>query len=373
MNLIEKNTNLNYSSNTLRTKILPAIFKHLNFKFQNFKLEKINKRSLEKDEYVKVCGGCGLKKPLCDFQENSNGTHLLRCKKCTYTFIEILKFRKKLKLLFELRHGKFNGKCWDPDCNTNFLKLPTFNFHHPHKKNYTWKKLSKRSYSVIKDQLEEDGIIPLCNNCHEPYQQTILKDYKKLILNPYLFIKRSGKRRTGERINEMIDKAILNNPELDKKLQQDSQYKGHVKFMIKSWLRKRIILEQLYDGKCINCNEGFLGSLTFHHLDRSKKKEISSKALSHFNFEELVKMLINEECVCLCANCHSMVESTIFRENYKEILNEMGSLEKNFKDIKTFYKKLDENLEKEYERINHLKNSNNFAIINYLKPSFTFV
>lgn len=370
--LIETGYDLNYSLGTLRRTLLPQIFEHLNSEFKQFDLQKIEKRKLEKDESGKVCGRCSKKKPYEDFQLVDNSYYSSRCKKCLHEYPEILKFRKKIRLLFELYNGKYNGKCSNPDCKSNFLLLPAFDFHHPNEKKFEWKKLHKKAYSIIKKLFEKDGAVPLCNNCHEPHQQTILKDYEKLILNQYLFFDKTGKKRTGKEINKMIDKAIQNHPKLEEMLEKDPQYIGHIKYMIKSWIRKRAVIEQLYEGKCGNCGETFLGALTFHHLEPSKKDKMSSIAFRHYSIEELVKMLIEEECTCLCANCHSMIEATIFMDNYEEILKEVESFEKSAEKIKGYYEKLKNFLKKEQNRLKNLK-QNKFEAIDYLKKSFKFV
>ena len=328
----------------------------------------LSKRVLEQDEIGKVCGYCGVKKPWSEFQKISKGGYVSKCKKCTSMYGEIIKYKKKLRLLFEIQNGKFKGKCFTSSCSTDFLYLPTFDFHHPSKKNHSWIKLLKKKYQTLKDLLEEDGVFPLCKNCHAPKQQSILLDYKNLILSQYLFRNKSGKQKNTKEISNMIDEAILNYPNLKDKLEKDSQYIGHVKYMIKSWIRKRAIVEQLYGGKCINCGETNLSSLTFHHMNPEKKKDISSEAFRKFSIKQLANKMIQEECICLCANCHTMSEATIFREHSEEIFVDMEKKEIYVKRINYFYEKLTKNIQKEHKRI--IKASQKFPVIDYLEERF---
>lgn len=363
--LIKRNYNLESALFTLRSKILPEILNHLNQIFTDFNLKMLSKRVLEQDEIGKVCGYCGIKKPWSEFQKISKGGYVSKCKKCMSIYGEIIKYKKKLRLLFEMQNGRFKGKCFTSSCSADFLSLPTFDFHHPSKKNHSWIKLLKKKYQTIKDLLEEDGVIPLCKNCHAPKQQSILLDYKNLILSQYLFRDKSGKQKNAKEINNMIDEAILNYPNLKDKLEIDSQYIGHVKYMIKSWIRKRAIVEQLYGGKCINCGETNLSSLTFHHINPDKKKDISSGAFRKLSIKQLANKMIQEECICLCANCHTMIEATIFREHSEEIFVDMGKKEIYVKKINYFYEKLTKNIQKEYKRI--IKASQKFPVIDYLE------
>jgi len=363
--LIKRNYNLESALVTLRSKILPEILNHLNHIFTDFNLKMLSKRVLEQDEIGKVCGYCGIKKPWSEFQKISKGGYLSKCKKCTSMYGEIIKYKKKLRLLFEMQNGRFKGKCFTSSCSTDFLSLPTFDFHHPSKKNHSWIKLLKKKYQTLKDLLEEDGVFPLCKNCHAPRQQSILLDYKNLILSQYLFRNKSGKQKNTKEINNMIDEAILNYPNLKDKLEKDSQYIGHVKYMIKSWIRKRAIVEQLYGSKCINCGETNLSSLTFHHINPEKKKDISSEAFRKLSIKQLANKMIQEECICLCANCHTMIEATIFREHSEEIFVDMEKKDIYVKKINYFYEKLTKNIQKEHKRI--IKVSQKFLVIDYLE------
>ncbi|MBY9021471.1 MAG: hypothetical protein KGD67_10450 [Candidatus Lokiarchaeota archaeon] len=361
--LIKKNYNLGLSVSTLRNKILPDILTHLN-SFTEFNLKALDKRILEQDENGKVCGYCGIKKPWSDYYILPDGGYISKCNKCTSLYGEIIKYRKKLRLLIELQHGKFKGKCSKSNCSTDISQLPAFDFHHPSDKKYSWTKVQKKRYQKIKELLEEDGVLPLCRNCHALKQQIVFVDYEKLILNKYLFKNKSGRHKTTIELNKSINEAILKHPHLKDRLEKDSQYIGHVKYMIKSWIRKRAITEQFYGGKCINCGETNLSSLTFHHVNPEKKKDISSEAFRKYSIKKLAIKIIQEECICLCANCHILIEATIFREHSEEIFRDVENKDKYVRKVNLFYEKFTKNIQNALNTL--LNNSQGFQIIDYL-------
>ncbi|MHA1703501.1 MAG: hypothetical protein ACTSUC_17625, partial [Promethearchaeota archaeon] len=366
--LINRHYNLDLALSTLRKNTLQKILTYLNSTFIEFNLKALNKRILAQDDDGKVCGYCSIKKPWTEYRRLPDGGYLSRCNNCTAIYGEIIKYRKKLRLLFELNYGKFNGKCSKSDCSIDISQLPVFDFHHPSNKKYSWKKLQRKKYQGVKELLEEDGVIPFCKNCHAPKQQTILLDFEKLILNKYLFKDKSGRQKTIKELNNTIDEAILNHPDLQKRLEKDSQYIGHVKFMIKSWIRKRAIAEQLFEGKCINCGESKLSSLTFHHVNPEKKKDISSGAFRKFSIKQLANNMIQEECICLCANCHAMIGATIFQEHSEEIFRNIENRDKYVSKINIFYENLTKNIQNAlYTLLNYSKG---FPIIDYLDGGF---
>ncbi len=337
--LINCKYDLHYPLFTLRTKIIPEIIHHLNQTIPNFNLKMQIRQKLEQDENGKVCGYCGKKKPWKDYYKKPDGSYVSKCKKCASIYGEIIKFRKKLRLLFELYNGKYKSKCSNPNCSVDFLLLPSFEFHHPSDKTYSWRKNLKKNYKDIKKLLENDGVLPLCSNCHALEQQTILLDYENLILNEYLF------SNSTQTINKMIETSIETHPNLGKKKSTDPQYKDHAKYMIKSWIRKRAIVEQVYNGGCINCEETYLGSLTFHRVDPKRKDKISSEAFRTYSIPYLAKQVIKEKCVCLCANCHGMITSTIFRDHFEEVFEGLNNIDKIINNVDLFYIILDKNIQ----------------------------
>jgi len=362
--LIDRHYNLGLALNTLRNHILPKILSHLNTSFTEFNLKSLNRRSLEQDDDGKVCGYCGIKKPWNEYRRLPDGGYVSKCNQCMAIYGEIIKYKKKLRLLFELNSGKHSGECASSDCSIDISQLPAFDFHHPLNKKNSWKRVRKKNFLEIKELLEEDGVLPLCRNCHAPKQQTIFLDYKNLILNKFLFRNESGIQKTPKELNNSIDEAILNHPDLKYKMEKDSQYMWHIKYMIKSWIRKRAIAEQLFKGKCINCGETKLHTLTFHHVKPEKKRDIGSEAFRRFSIKELASKMIQERCICLCANCHAMIESTIFRDHTEEIFRDIKNKDFYIRKVKKFYQRLTINVKDALNIL--LKIPQNVPIIDYL-------
>ena len=108
---------------------------------------------------------------------------------------------------------------------------------------------------------------------------------------------------------------------------------------IKSWIKKRIVTEKLFNGNCIGCGEDKLPSLQFHHIDPEKKTYRSWSDINHLNISQIINKFKEDTAVCLCANCHSMAESRHFEKNVGEILNNRDLLKS-----RTFYEKLNRNI-----------------------------
>ena len=73
--------------------------------------------------------------------------------------------------------------------------------------------------------------------------------------------------------------------------------------------KRRIIKEycvKLLGGKCIVCGyDKYIGALSFHHLDPSKKETIiSDKNITMGRAKKEV-----EKCVLVCLNCHAEIEA----------------------------------------------------------------
>lgn len=78
------------------------------------------------------------------------------------------------------------------------------------------------------------------------------------------------------------------------------------------------LIEEL-GGKCIRCGFSHEASLVFHHI-RGKKTEISVMLGKGFSYKKLRKEI--ENCVLLCANCHSILHwENNQRENSENSMN----------------------------------------------------
>ena len=106
------------------------------------------------------------------------------------------------------------------------------------------------------------------------------------------------------------------------------------------WIKKRIVIENLYNGKCIGCDEDKLPILQFHHKDPEQKTYENWSDLSNLNISKIMEKLKDDSAVCLCANCHSMTESKQFKENVGEIIDKQDVPE-----LKAYYKNLNKNIE----------------------------
>jgi len=116
--------------------------------------------------------------------------------------------------------------------------------------------------------------------------------------------------------------------------------KGHKEgHQIKSWMSKRIVIDRLYNGKCISCGEENLATLQFHHRDISKKTFPKYDKLRYTTIEKIEKKLIQDDAVCICGNCHRMTEAYNFEKNHQKIVGTKYS-----REITTFYKNLNDNI-----------------------------
>ena len=97
----------------------------------------------------------------------------------------------------------------------------------------------------------------------------------------------------------------------------------------KAHIRNKLIIIDLWNGKCVDCGLGItkfnienLSALTMHHQKPNLKENslpFFHLLMSNANLERIKSILINEDCICLCSNCHIMVQSTFFNENKEEI------------------------------------------------------
>ena len=98
---------------------------------------------------------------------------------------------------------------------------------------------------------------------------------------------------------------------------------------IQRFVRKKIIILDLWRGLCTNCGFGIsfnnidnLPALEIHHLNPL----IKTQAISYYfktvsDMDILRNIIFNEDCQCLCRNCHIMIQSTYFQENKSDIFS----------------------------------------------------
>jgi hypothetical protein len=101
----------------------------------------------------------------------------------------------------------------------------------------------------------------------------------------------------------------------------------HIKAGVEDWIRKRYIIENLFEGQCCGCGTSIqnLSALQFHHIDPKKKKLYIKWNFSN-NKIDVIQDILNEKCICLCGNCHSLIESKYYMDLDK--INELYSFSK---------------------------------------------
>ena len=304
-------------------------------------------------------------------------------------------YKKKFRLLFELKNpncefkipgftmDSFKGNCARKECKVDFSRLPAMEFHHlvSNVKEFTWNKIYSIKYSILKGMLEIDKTIPICRNCHEFFSKKLFSDFKDIILKEDMFFNKEGQIRTAEEIDTILNNLINFHPKYLDRAKILKQTKESIKFQIKGWLKKRAVIEQLFQGKCQGCNEmtveGNLPALTFHHLNPNIKKSKWAELLPSLTISQLAKGIIEEGCTCLCANCHAIIESKYYLKNIAKIFyikNEMGTqyiedIEFHVRKAHLYVKKIKINLQNE---LNRIMNIEKIEIVDYLTKKYGY-
>jgi len=191
-------------------------------------------------------------------------------------FLNLSNQRKKFDILI---------KCFN--CNAGINILPALQFHHIHKhlkvKGADWNKLKFLPLEKIIKSLDQQECILLCANCHAMRTATFFNQNKNAIFS--------------EKIEE---------------------YTWQIRGKIKRWIRKKKIIEELYNGRCTKCqiiSLNRLPALHFHHLEPSRKKTSFSADLRDItDIKKIKKLLLKEDCTCLCSNCHAIENAEIFKK-----------------------------------------------------------
>lgn len=257
--------------------------------------------------------------------------------------MSIRAFKKELRLSLEIYNGRFGGVCSKKNCNIDFRMLPALEFHHinPELKISMWSDLMHKEYNHLKSELESQNVVLLCNNCHLMEGSTIFNEYEFLIMKQNLF------SYTAEEIDKLIDNYTND---------------ARTKFEIKRWIKKRSVVDQLFDNKCIGCDETRLPTLQFHHIDEELKRNKWKNVVRSWTIKKIIKkFILEEECICLCANCHSMIGTPNFEKYLMEILeiDEFTHIEQ----IKDYYFRLNQKIGSYTDKIRKIKQ-------NLKKPTF---
>jgi len=187
--------------------------------------------------------------------------------------------------------------------------LPMLDFHHPDpelsndlaREKGFWGSVRYKNWSLIKNEIIKQKVIVICRNCHMKLQSTFFNKYKKIIFNIH--------------DPKLIIPTLISNHAIRQGIQRI--------------VRKKVIILDLWEGVCTNCGFGIslnnienLPTLEIHHLKPLKK----TNAISYYfktisDMDKLRDIIINENCTCLCRNCHIMIQSTFFQENKHKIFS----------------------------------------------------
>ena len=201
-----------------------------------------------------------------------------------------------------------------------------------------------KDYSVIKEELEKQKAIPTCRNCHSIESSKIYNDFEHIITKKDLFSYNNSdiKKMIGSEIEHFINHN------------QTSYNVPQLQYEVERWIKKRAVIEQIFDGKCIVCDEKRLPALESHHTNPDLKEHKWSKIAKSWDIKELANnFVIKEEVVFICGNCHAMENTKHFENNITDILGE-----KYEQDVKEDYNKIHDILAQQKERIKDLKNGN---------------
>jgi len=229
------------------------------------------------------------------------------------------------------------ARCQDHNCElkADLAWLPCLELHHlnPAKKEMAFSKLnlSFKNFNQKLEIMQKEGLTIICKNCHIRKHSTTFNQFKEFILQKDLF--ELTPLEIENKINGMLSSLIQRGQIIGQK---------SLKYEIKRWIRKRSVIEQVYNGKCVGCGvvnvQNNLPALTFHHLDPSIKESEISEAFKVKNISELIEIIYKEKAICLCADCHIMVNATKLNKLYPSIFNQL-SQDINYKGAKYYSQK----------------------------------
>ena len=322
-NLIKKGYNLRLKVDSLRFFIKDLV-EFLKNEFDKLEVNKIEKQVLLDNGKYKQCAICHKLKLHSDYIKRTYGGLESVCKNCKQEKEAIRRELNKLDIIKEINQFNFVGKC--QKCKTDISKLPALDFHHPTShKTISWRKLRHSNYINALKRLEKDGVEILCANCHSKEQASTFNRFKHIILKSDLF-KFSAKKIRILILNTVKEICPKKTPEARSK----------IKYNIMIWIKKRYIIEQIYEGGCITCGKvtvfNNLPSLIFHHLETNKKEKNVWRTIQTKSIKDIITILREEKCICVCSNCHRLLHTPYF---VSDIINHLGT-EKRIKAISFF-------------------------------------
>ncbi len=306
--------------------------------------------------------------------------------------VQIRRFKNKFRLVMDsftfLVKGKlvniqFNGKCMNPNCPTHadFRLLPILEIHHKKKLNkeeyVNIIEVLQTNYTIGKKRLEsqEGGVEIFCRDCHKLKTFIFFGIFSRFLQHDLLFVDEQGEQRSAEEIIELIVQTVeehLSSEIRRRRAKKIEGYKTHAKKierykivnkkMLIKWVKRRAVMEQIW-GKnytCIGCGKvsinDNLHSFEFHHanallFDENNPKTYFKKKFEELEVREIIELLIMEECVCLCGNCHRLITVKHFENNVERIIGR-----KYVKEVKNYHENIRKSILMESTRIVKIKN-----------------
>lgn len=261
----------------------------------------------------------------------------------------------KLYLIKNIYNGKYfkEGKAKCPEClkeglikNTDISRLEALEFHHNTNKKenqftvdnlynmFTKNQANTHFLEHLISLMESEKVILVCRNHHHMLHESYFKYFNYLINWENLF------SLPAELIHLLIRTSVENH-RLTRNL--PIKFKKEIRRRIKSYIKKRYIIECVYGEYCPTCVEfntkKHLSAFHFNHEDKKTKNIEASNLYSLHSCSEIVKILEQERGGYICSNCHTVIHYEKFHlldeiyENknvVKRILEDYNSVSKNF-------------------------------------------
>jgi hypothetical protein len=266
----------------------------------------------------KECSKCHKIKSYSEFKRRYDGSGKVRsiCKNCAVQAesdrLQMISWINKIEAIRYIT----KSCCECQICgNKGIDVLPILDFHHLNpelsskeaKKKGFWRSVRYKSWTCIKKEIIHQKVSVICRNCHAKIGATFFNKYIDIIL-------------------------LLNDP---KKIVPKLVPEKYIRNELRTHIRKKLIFLELWDGKCCNCGCGItesnienLPALETHHLNPNKKSFHNFHKLCFLTSDigKLKNILIIDNCICLCSNCHILDQSTFFDENKEEIFREHAKI-----------------------------------------------
>lgn len=275
-------------------------------------------------------------------------------------------YKKKVKVFtdtfqFDSYTGMFTktfyGKCEFLNCDIGFLMLPTLEFDHlvlnrddPRYLEFS-REILNHNYNKIKSLVESQfgGFRILCRNHHNLISADIYNSYYNYI---YIYVDHLYYNK-GKVLLPIRDFEL--NLNKYKKVLKES-FNGNIQQRnirngILTHIKKNYIIGYLFGKKYLVYIANNLPAFCFHHIDPQIKRNSIAKLIQEsddINF--IINTIIQEECVCISHNDHSMIHSSFFKLHYDKIIGKSSKPK-----IETYYRSIDSYLYSQHQKILKLK------------------